>query len=182
LVDSLENKGKGYNRGFEFTTEKFFSKHWYFLSSLSIYESKYKGSDNVWRHTAFSGGYVYNLLGGYEFPIKGDNKLIAIDVKTTFAGGNRFTPVNEELSRQYRSVVYDETRAFGETHPGYSKVDLKISLKLNQKKATQTIFVSIENILNHRNVLREVYDVSTQTRVREYQLGLFPYAGYRIEF
>lgn len=182
LVDSLENKGRGYNRGGEFTVEKFFSKHWYILSSLSVYESKYRASDGVWRNTAFSGGYVYNLLGGYEIPLKGDNKLLAIDAKTTFAGGNRYTPVNVEESIRRRETVYNDHEAFSKKFADYSKVDLKVSLKLNQKKATQTIFISIENILNKKNVLRQIYDAVNQTTVTEYQLGLFPYAGYRIEF
>lgn len=182
LVDSLVNKGRGFNRGFEFTTEKFFSKHWYFLSSLSVYESKYRASDNVWRNTAFSGGYVYNLLGGYEIPVKGDNKLIAIDAKTTYAGGNRYTPVDVRQSILSKQVVYMQDKAFSEKFRDYSKVDLKVSFKMNQKKATQLWFVSVENIFNRRNVLRQVYDVSKQATVTEYQLGLFPYAGYRIEF
>lgn len=182
FVDSLENTGRGYNRGLEFTTEKFFSKHWYFLSSLSVYESKYRASDKVWRHTAFSGGYVYNLLGGYEIPLGSENKLLAIDLKNTFAGGNRYTPADVEASKLMREPVYKDAEAFSRKFKDYSKVDLKVSLKLNQRKATQTIFVSVENILNRKNVLREVYDAAQEKTITEYQLGLFPYAGYRIEF
>ncbi len=182
LVDSLVNNGRGYNRGFEFTVEKFFSRHWYFLSSLSMYESKYKASDETWRNTAFSGRYVYNLLGGYEIPLKGDNKLIAIDGKATFAGGNRFTPVDIAASKMLKQPVYIDHLAYSEHFRDYSKIDLKVSFRLNQKKVSQLWFVSIENIMNRRNVLRQVYDVSSESTVTEYQLGLFPYAGYRIEF
>ncbi|MBN2521394.1 MAG: carboxypeptidase-like regulatory domain-containing protein, partial [Bacteroidales bacterium] len=66
-VESLENRGKGYNYGIEFTAEKFMDHGMYFLSTLSLFESKYRGSDGVLRNTAFNSNYVFNLLGGKEF-------------------------------------------------------------------------------------------------------------------
>ncbi|HRB39652.1 MAG TPA: hypothetical protein PKX86_02930, partial [Bacteroidia bacterium] len=84
-IDSLENKGTGYNYGFEFTAEKFYSKGYYFLFTASLFESKYKGSDGVERSTAFNGNFVFNLLGGKEWTIRKKN-TISINIKTTYAG------------------------------------------------------------------------------------------------
>ena len=42
----------------------------YVLTTLSIYNSKYKGSDNIERNTAWAGGFVGNLVGGKEFVFK----------------------------------------------------------------------------------------------------------------
>lgn len=61
-ADILENTGKGYNYGIELTIEKFMDRGLYFLSTLSLYESKYRGSDGVLRNTAFNSNYVFKLL------------------------------------------------------------------------------------------------------------------------
>lgn len=183
LVDSLENKGTGFNYGTELTIEKYFSKRYYFLSSLSLYESKYRGSDGILRHTAFSGGYVYNLLGGYELPIgKNKNHVLAFDAKFTFAGGNRYTPIDLPQSILKRQPIYIDSLAFTGRLKDYQKIDLKVSYRLNSKNATHYIFLHVENILNRKNILQQVYNTDRQEIVEEYQLGLFPYGGYRIEF
>lgn len=65
-VDSLINKGTGYNYGIELTLEKFFSNHYYFLITSSLFQSEYKGSDNILRNTKFNGHFVLNSLFGYE--------------------------------------------------------------------------------------------------------------------
>lgn len=183
LVDSLYNKGTGYNYGLEFTVEKFFSKNYYFLSSLSVYDSRYTGSDGREHHTAFAGGYVYNLLGGIEIPLgKKKNKVLGFDLKMTFAGGNRYTPLDIPQSIADKNAVYIDVLAYSQRFKDYQKIDFKVSFKTNKKHSTQSLFINVENILNRKNILRQVWDDSVQNVKDEYQLGLFPYAGYRIEF
>jgi hypothetical protein len=183
FVDSLTNKGTGYNYGTEFTLEKFFSKKYYFLSSLSLYHSMYKGSDGVLRHSAFDGGYVYNLLGGIELPVGGKkNQLIAFDIKMTFAGGNRYTPIDIQRSILSNDAVYIDSLAFAKQFHDYRKIDFKISYRINSKKVSHYIFIHVENIFNWKNVLQQVYNDQKRTITEDYQLGLFPYGGYRIEF
>jgi hypothetical protein len=63
-VDSLVNNGTGENYGIELTLEKFYSKGYYFLVTASVFESKYTGSDGIYRNTAFNGNYVFNALSG----------------------------------------------------------------------------------------------------------------------
>jgi hypothetical protein len=183
LVDSLTNKGTGQNYGAELTVEKFFSNHYYFLSTLSLYKSRYRGSDGIERPTAFDGGYVYNILGGYELALgKSKNKLLSLDIKYTTAGGNRYTPVDLAASIAQRGKVESQTEAFSKKFSPYSRLDIKLSLRLNRKKISQILFVNVENVLNHKNILQQTYDPTTQSVHTEYQLGVFPYGGYRIEF
>ncbi len=182
FVDSLWNKGKGVNYGTEITFEKFFSKNYYFLNSISLYESKYKGSDEIWRHSAYSRGFVYNLLGGVEIPVSKNKKTIGVDLKFTVAGGNRFTPVDLNRSIENRQAMYIDSLAFSKKFSDYQKLDLKISYRINGKKISQYFYIHIENILNHKNVLQQIYNQEKQEMVKQYQLGLFPYGGYKIEF
>jgi len=180
--DSLINKGTGTNYGVEITLEKFFSKNYYFLNSLSLYDSRYKGSDGVERHSAFSGGYVYNLLGGVEIPTGMKNHTIGIDVKFSFAGGNRYTPIDVQRSLLEKRTVYIDSLAFSKQFAAYQKIDVKLSYRINRKKVSHYFFINVENILNRKNILQQVFNASKQEITYDYQLGLFPYGGYRIEF
>lgn len=182
LQDSLVNKGTGYNKGIEITFEKFYANNFYFLVNASLFESKYKGSDNVLRHSAFSGGYAFNALAGIEMPLKNNKHVIALDAKIVRVGGNRYVPINIEKSIEKQIEVLDDARAYSMQFKDYSKVDLKLSYKINQKRVTQSLFVSIENIFKNKNILRQTFDPLTSSIRQEFQFGFFPYGGYRIEF
>lgn len=193
-IDSLTNKGTGRNYGVELTLEKFFSKRYYFLLTGTLYESKYSGSDAIERDGAFSGKYVVNALAGVEIPLgrknkntggvysKPEKKVFTLNFKFTQAGGKRFTPVDIAATRAGGNVMYYDALAFSERYNDYSRVDVKMSFKMNQKKITQSVFITVENIFDTRNVFTEVYDSGKKQMRTEYQLGLFPYGGYRIEF
>ena len=72
-VNNLVNEGYGRNYGIELTIEKFFSKHYYFLVTASLFNSEYKTLENKWRSTVFNNNYILNALAGYEFVIKNQN-------------------------------------------------------------------------------------------------------------
>lgn len=183
LVDTLVNEGTGENYGIEFTIEKFFSKHYYFLLTSSIYDSKYKGKNKVTHSTSYNAGYVFNGLAGYELSLgKSKNRSLSLDLKYTLAGGNRYTPIDVEKSKIAGRAIYNDDEAFTKKYQDYSRFDVKLSFKTNRRKISQSMFVVIENIFDTPNILRETYNVKSQTIQREYQLGLFPYFGYRIEF
>ncbi|MFK7950931.1 MAG: carboxypeptidase-like regulatory domain-containing protein [Saprospiraceae bacterium] len=178
-VDSLVNDGLGRNYGIELTLEKFFSDNYYFLVTTSLFESKYQGSDNVWRNTVFNTNYVVNALFGMEFPI-GNNNILSFDLKTAFAGGRRFTPIDEAASIASGETVFVEDKTFEEQFKPYIKPDIKVSFRNNNAKYSQIWSVSIENVINRDNIFRQ-YFAGSELRT-EYQLGLFPVFQYRIEF
>ncbi len=186
--DSVKNGGRGYNYGLDLTLEKFMDKGFYFLTTLSLYESQYQGSDGVWRNTAFNGNYVWNGLAGKEF-VLGKNKeeqrkrqTITVDTKITYAGGQRYTPLDLPASIIADEERYDESRAFGEQYDPYFRADLRVGYKLSGKKVTQEWAVDIQNITNNQNPFGQDYDAEAQEAVTTYQLGLFPMVLYRITF
>jgi hypothetical protein len=183
LVDTLVNEGTGENYGVEFTIEKFFSKHYYFLVTSSLYDSKYKGKNGVVHNTSYNGSYVFNGLAGYELSLGSNkNRSLSLDLKYTLAGGNRYTPIDLTRSKEEGKAIYNDDEAFSKKYQDYSRFDVKLSFKSNRKKTSQSMFVVVENIFDTPNILRETYNADTQMIQREYQLGLFPYFGYRIEF
>ena len=182
-IDSLQNSGEGENYGLEITFEKFFSKHYYFLITGSLYESKYVASDNIERQTAFSGNYTFNALGGVEYPVgKKQNNVFAIDVKTVFAGGRRYIPINEDLSRLYGRTVYIYSQAYQKRYLDYFRFDIRFTYKLNLKRVTQEWAINVQNVFDSQNIFTQTFDKVSGEVVTEYQMGFFPIMQYRILF
>jgi hypothetical protein len=181
LEDSLVNKGSGLNYGLEITAEKPFSNGYYALGTLSLYDSKYKGSNKVQHNTVFNSHYLLNLLGGKEWRLN-DMHAIAVDFKSVFAGGKRYTPIDVESSREAGAVIYDETRAFELKTKGYFRLDIKLSYRMNNKKFMQEFFVDFQNVTNRKNVFNQWYDSRSEKIRTQNQLGFWPNFNYRIQF
>jgi CarboxypepD_reg-like domain/TonB-dependent Receptor Plug Domain len=177
----LQNTGTGTNYGAEMTIERTFSNGYYYLATVSVFDSKYKGSNNIERNTAFNGNYTINLLAGKEFKVS--NKMVlSFDTKITSAGGKRFTPIDYEASKKAQSVVYLSDRAYESSYKDYFRADFKITLRRNAKKIMQEWFLDLQNLSNLQNIFEQKYDPITDKTTTTYQLGFFPNFNYRIQF
>ncbi|NOX46235.1 MAG: TonB-dependent receptor [Chlorobi bacterium] len=179
--DSLINTGTGTNYGLEFTMEKFLGKGYYFLATVSLFESKYKGYSKTERNTAFNGNYVFNILGGYEFKT-GKHSLITVDTRTVYAGGKRYVPIDIEKSIQENSTEYEWSKAYENKFDDYFRIDLRIGFKINGKKINQEWALDLQNITNSKNIYRQSYNPRTHNISYDYQTGFFPMFLYRIQF
>jgi CarboxypepD_reg-like domain/TonB-dependent Receptor Plug Domain len=180
-IDSLVNKGSGNNLGFEFTLEKFLSKGYYYLLTTSLFDSKYKGSDGIERNTGFNGNYIINALAGKEIII-GNRMRLNLGVKSTFAGGKRYTPINLNKSIAAGEEVRNTLQPYSEQLNPYFRTDIKIGFKIEGKHITQEFSIDIQNITNQKNVFTRSYSPSKQAIATEYQLGLFIIPQFRITF
>lgn len=179
--DSLVNTGTGTNYGLELTLERFFSRNLYYLATLSLFDSKYKGSDGIERNTAFNGNYVANFLLGKEFQINSKSTL-NLDFKVSFAGGKRYTPVDLAASQASGTTKYIESQAFSKQFDPFLKADFKIGYRVNGRKVSQEWVFYIENLTDHNNVLMQTYSRSKNEVKNVNQLGFFPMMQYRIHF
>jgi len=182
----LVNEGTGYNIGLELTLEKFFSRGYYLLSTASLFDSQYEGSDGVQRNTAFNGNYVYNLLFGKEwkFGPAGINAF-TFDTKLTTAGGTPYTPIDLQATIDNGGrEVFEEDLAYSENLASYFRWDIKFGVRLNSKKKniTHQFFVDLQNVLGIENEFTRRYnEVTGRVDVVE-QIGFFPDVMYRIQF
>ena len=184
-VGFLQNTGSGANYGAELTIEKFFSKNYYLLTTGSLFQSKYTGSDRIERNTAFNNNYVFNILGGKEFLFSKDKKnAITFDVKFTMAGGRYYTPIDLEASIQQDQEVLREEVAFSERFDPYLRLDLKFGYRLNNSKKgyAQQFFLDFQNFTNRQNVFVRRFNRSTGRIDTIHQIGFFPDILYRIQF
>jgi hypothetical protein len=189
--DSLQNTGTGYNYGLELTVQKYFDKTFFFLFTGSIFDSKYKGSDNIVRNTSYNGNYVVNLLAGKEFKINAKN-TIGIGFKVTRAGGKRYGLVDIAATNAAKEILFLDSAFNDFKFNDYFRMDLKISWRKNAEKVTHEIGLDLVNLLNTRNLLSLTYnpailpsDIANpnyQPYSQNTQLGFLPIFYYKIDF
>jgi hypothetical protein len=178
---NLVNEGTGKNYGIEITLERFLNKGFYFLGTVSLFDSKYTGSDGVERNTAFNGSYVLNVLAGKEWKV-GKNNAITLDFKTTYSGGRRFSPILFDESVASREEVRDETRAFSGQYEAYFRTDIKAGFRMNGARVAQAIYFDVRNVTNHDNIFMETFNARSNRINTVYQTGFFPIFLYQIWF
>jgi len=180
-ADSLINEGSGENYGIELTLERSFSEGFYVLSTLSIYDSKYTASDGREYNTAFGNGFVSNILTGKEFII--NKKLtMAIDLKATWAGGKRYTPIDIPASIGEGETVFQQGVAFSEQFNNYFRTDTKFTIRYNMKRISQSWAVDLQNTFNNDNTFGQTFNVRTGEVEQVSQLSFFPVIEYKLNF
>lgn len=182
----LQNTGTGYNYGLEFTLEKGFSNGYYFLITTSVFDSKAKGNDGVYRNTDYNTHYAINLLGGYETKLGRNNTLI-LGAKITSIGGRLYSPVNDSATLHYGELVVVDSQRNTLQLASYFRADLKLGLRVNGKKLTHEIGIDLVNVFNTKNVLSQTYSFGLAQAGKDpyyytYQLGFLPIFYYRVDF
>lgn len=183
---NLVNEGTGTNFGIELTLEKFFSKGFYMLATTSLFDSRYTGSDGIERNTSFNSNYVFNILGGKEWKFgPGGKNAWTFDTKFTTSGGQPFTPLDLEATRNNlgREIRQDDI-AFSERYGEYFRWDVKFGVRLNssKKNVSHQFFIDFQNVTNRRNEFVRRYNEVTDQINSVDQIGFFPDVLYRIQF
>lgn len=179
--DRLKNTGTGRNYGVEVTLEKFFSNHYYFLFTTSVFNSRYQGSDKVWRNTNVNGRYAINALFSREFIFK-KGKSLNLGAKYTGTGGRWYGNVNSEASRLAQDVVFEDADRNSRQFRPYNRFDVKTEYKINRHRLTHTLAIDLVNVLGIKNLLGLSYTPEAPYFRQEYQLGFLPVFFYRVDF
>jgi hypothetical protein len=178
---NLVNGGRGYNYGVEMTLERFLNKGYYYLFTVSVFDSKYKGSDAKWRNTGFNNNFVVNMLGGKEFKIN-SKASVGLDSKLALAGGQRYTPFDMTASQAAGYTIFKETEAFSLRNSAYWRWDVKFSYTRNGKKTTQKWYLDFQNVTNNSNLYIRTLNPKTGKVNETNQIGFFPNVNYQITF
>jgi hypothetical protein len=184
--ERLQNTGTGKNYGVELTIQKYFSKSFYVLSTTSVYDSKYTGSDGIERNTSYNGLYTSNLLFGKEFKLN-NKQTLGIGGKITVAGGKRYGYVNLAASEAANELIFSDSLFNERQFRDYFRADIKINWKLNTAKITHEIGLDLVNLFNTKNLLSLAYapnlsNPSAEPIAQKTQLGFLPIFYYRIDF
>jgi hypothetical protein len=182
--DSLVNMGTGRNIGLELTMEKFFSKSYFLMLTTSLFDARRTGSDKIDYHTIFNGGYSLNLLGSKEFSWgMNRDQSFTIGGKITFAGGKRYTPIDEDASEIAGEAVYQDQQRNSEQFNPYFRADIKFNYRVNGAKTTHELGLDLVNVTDRENVFKQTYIPGAVPPLGEkYQLGFLPLFYYLIEW
>lgn len=184
--DSLVNAGTGYNYGVELTLEKSFAKNYYILLSGSVFNSKARGNDGIYRNTDYNGLFAANMLTGYEYKLSKNSTLLT-GLKITYAGGRLYSPPDIAASNAIGDLVVVDSLRNTEQFKDYFRADIKLGVRINAKRVTHEIAFDLVNVLGTKNVLSQTYSydqaaIGANPFITQYQLGFLPLFYYRVDF
>jgi hypothetical protein len=186
----LVNKGIGKNYGLEISIERFFDHNFYFLINASIFDSKYKSLEGVWRNTRYNNNYIVNVLCGKEFKNMGKkhNQVLALNTKIFFEGGERYIPLLRDAQGNVavdpeNGNYFDYTKAYNDQLDNIFLLNLSVSYKFNRPRATHELFLDLMNLTNSKARMAEYYDPGKPGKVGYVtQFAFFPNLVYRVYF
>lgn len=179
----LTNQGFGKNIGVELTVEQFLYKNFYYLFTLSIFQSTYQTLDLKWRNTIFNNTFAGSAVLGKEFPI-GKNKkhFLSYNIRYMVRGGNRYIPILLQESIKRKTTVLDNTKAYEPKLPTYWRIDYGMAYKINKERTTWTFRIDLQNATVRKNKIRERFDNQKLEIYYNYALPLIPILAFQVDF
>ncbi|MEX0927895.1 MAG: hypothetical protein WDZ53_00715 [Balneolales bacterium] len=178
----LENNSMGRNRGIDVTVERFLNNNYYYLITGSVFNSRYKGDDEVWRDIRFNKGFVANALIGREFIIDDNNKVLGLNTRLTFVGGERVSSLLIEETTRERREIYDEMRAFEEQYPSSFMVDLTATFRMNRMSYSSVWALQVKNMLGAPMYQGEYFNIQSNDIQMGKDVVVIPSLSYKVEF
>ncbi|MGD1845863.1 MAG: carboxypeptidase regulatory-like domain-containing protein [Salibacteraceae bacterium] len=180
----LTNEGTGRNYGMEVTLERFFARQYFYMATLSLYESKYTAGDGIERNTRFNGRHALNLSGGKEWTLGAaeKGKTLGFSTRIAWLGGRYYTPIDREASIAQNATVRDENRTLGEKRDDVFILNLGMTYRKDRKKRTTEVKLDFQNLTNNAAVVDDWYNENTGEFMTQPQLAFFPQLSYKVTF
>ncbi|HUW05845.1 MAG TPA: TonB-dependent receptor [Williamwhitmania sp.] len=179
--NALKNNSVGKNRGVDITLERFLNRNFYYLLTASIFDSRYRGDDGVWRNTRYNKRYAFNALVGKEFFLS-RNRVFGFNVRLNYIGGERYSPTLIQKSLAERRVFTDEYRAFEKQFPDTYYLDFSLTYRTNHGKYSGTWALQIKNALGSPQYWGDYYDYKTNSLKSGKITVTLPVLSYKVDF
>lgn len=176
----LVNSNLGRNMGLDVTLERFLSEGYYYLVNASVYGSRYKADDKEWRSARYDRRLVVNAMGGREY-ILGSN-ILGINLRASFSGGERRTPLLQEASNQEKRPVFDEANAFSLRDGFTTYLDVSITYRVNRPTYAGIWALQVKNVLGAEQNDMYLYDYRKEEVYLDSRVIVVPSVSYKIEF
>lgn len=173
----LISSGTGRAKGIDFMLQQKMTESFYGLFSYSYSMTQHKALDGIYRPGAFDNRNVMNFIFGYQL-----NKENEFSIKFRYAGGRPYTPFDKNKSIETGNGILDLTSINSERYDDYQRLDLRYDKREFYNWGTIIWYVSVENILNKKNVLVHRWDGDEHKTDYKYQTGLFFIGGFSLEF
>ena len=179
----LVNNGKGKNYGVDLTLERYLDKGSYWMLTGSIFDSKYTGGDGIWRDTKYNRGYIINALAGKEWMVgKNDQNVFSANIRLSYQGSDRFTPIDMTASEEAHDIVFDETHPFSNQFPAALTSDITLSYKINKQKVAHEFAFKVLNIGGYTGQYGYMYNDKLKAVEKISIVAIVPNISYKIQF
>lgn len=181
----LNNNGVGRNYGIEASLERSFSQGYYFFANGSLFEANYTAGDGVTRPSLYNARFVTNLVGGKEWVIgkkRGKNNLLSFNLSATYSGPQRYTPLDLPASIAVGRFEYQYHNPNSSDQDPLLFLDASLVFKFNRPRSSSELTLQLNNLLNQRPVLGDLFDADNQEVDPELGLGFLPLISWRINF
>ena len=163
--------------GFAFDSDR----KYYYLVTISLFDSKYKSGDGIERNTRFNSNFVVNLLGGKEWTIRKKN-ILGVNLKVSVTGGEYYVPIDLDESKLQHREVLDDSQAYFPRLPAFCYLDFTLTYRTNHKKFSGIWALQIKNLLNQKPPTGYIYNDFNQSVEKSISIGILPLISYKIEF
>ncbi|GHT60901.1 prevent-host-death protein [Bacteroidia bacterium] len=183
MTKRLVNEGKGRNFGIDFTFERYLKDSYYYMLTASVFDSKYRGGDGVWRNTRYNRRFLTNALGGKEW-LLGRNRqnILGVNLRMNLMGGSYYTPLDEAVSLSEQRPVEDESRMMGSQNPVAFTAHLTVNFKINRQKLAHEFGLKMLNITGSRDFYGFDYNYRTGQIEKSTAAVSIPNIYYKIAF
>lgn len=179
----LKNRGSGVNYGIDITLEQYMKNGFYYMITASLFKSKYKAGDNIWRNTRLDKNYLLNILAGKEWMVgRSKQNVLSLNGRIFFQGGDRYTPVDEGKSMIEHDIKFDETRAYSKKFDPSINGDISFSYRINKKKISHEFSIKMLNVGMRTGMHFYQYNEKTHKIEKKDGSGLIPNISYKIYF
>jgi hypothetical protein len=179
----LVNTGTGYNTGIEVSAEKFFTRGWHGMATVSIFDSKYTAFDGVERNSRYNLGSVANLLAGKEWKVgrEGKDKVLTTGLRYNVMGGQWHTPIDLQASIEAgHHVEANDPMSF--KNDMVHKLDVLVAYRVGRAKVSHEIKADVQNVLNAQTPVYRYYNSRTERIESIDQLAMLPVLQYTLRF
>lgn len=179
----LQNSGEGRNYGLDISFEKYLSHGYYYMLTASLFNSKYKGGDNIWRSTRYNRNYAFNFLIGKEWQTgKAKQNILSLNARLSYQGGEHYSAVDKAASITAKEAIFDESNAFSEQFPAAFTTHFTASYKINKQKTAHEIAFKIINATMYEEFTAFQYNHTLNSIVEGREALFIPNLSYKIEF
>ncbi len=179
----LVSTGNGKNCGLEATLSRSLAGGFYTMINASVFQARYRGSDLIWRNTAFNAGYIANALLGKEFPVKNKSLTFTFDTKLSTMGGLFYTPIDLAASIAQGVEVPEDSKAFQTRYPAMFQWDVRVGLRKNNRRTTHVFYLDLSNVTNRKNIAYYYFQPGQNTIFTQFNnIGIGPDIVWRVHF
>lgn len=185
-LEQLQATGTGENKGLELSAERYLRDGWFLLGALTLLDSRYRGSDEVWREARWDLGHILNLTAGREWvrERRGERvRAFGFNGRLVWHGGQRAMPVDVAASTAAQTTVFDDSRGFTIRLPDFFRLDGRVYWRRSVgNRRNSTFAMEFQNLTLQQNAAYQYFDPFTERVEKKYQLGLVPNLSWRLEW